>query len=85
MSGAICGGSPYIWKVEEDPTPIWCFGERKRLPGRWELRGSWEKGTVPNDAVGYWEPIWVYRCSGCDKDQRSGGWYEAPNPEVVYG
>jgi hypothetical protein len=68
MTGAICGGSPYLWKVEEDPKERWCFGERKRLPGRWELRAGWEAGTVPDESVGYWEPIWTYHCSGCGKE-----------------
>lgn len=66
--GSICGGSPYTWKVRPEP-PRWCFGERKRQPGRWELRAGWEYGTVPDEAVGYWEPVWVFRCDGCGQDR----------------
>ena len=76
-TGAICGGSPYLWKTEPEP-PCWCFGERKRQPGTWELRAGWERGTVPDESVGYWEPIWVYRCDGCGDDRRAGfgGYFE---------
>ena len=72
MTGAICGGAPFLWKVERQE-PIWCFEERKRLAGQWELRAGWEQGTVPDESVGYWEPIWVYRCDGCGHDRREFG------------
>ena len=77
-AGAICGGSPYFWKTEPEP-PRWCFGERKRLPGVWELRAGWERGTVPDESVGYWEPVWAYHCSGCGEDRRAfPGWEWSP-------
>ena len=78
MSGAICGGSPYVWKIEPEPER-WCFGERKRRTWTWTLRAGWEKGTVPDESVGYWSPIWSFTCDGCGEDRRAGfGWeYEA--------
>ena len=75
--GAICGGLPYLWKTEPE-TERWCFGERKRRPGTWELRAAWPYGTVPlledgsPDPVMMWEPAWVYRCDGCGSDRRWG-------------
>lgn len=77
MSGAICGGSPYLWQTKPEP-PRWCFGERKRQPGRWELHGAWPVGTIPMledgtpDPVMMWEPVWVYRCDGCGEDRALG-------------
>lgn len=75
FAGAICGGSPYVWKVEDEP-PRWCFGERKRLPGKHILRAAWEYGTIPlledgtPDPVMMWEPVWTYECDGCGHDRR---------------
>jgi hypothetical protein len=75
MTGAICGGSPYVWKVEPEPER-WCYGERKRRTGRFELRGMWPKDTIPTlddgspDPVMMWEPVWVYKCDGCNHDRR---------------
>ena len=68
--GAICGGGiPFIWATEAAPER-WCFGERKRRTGTHELRAAWEQGTVPDESVGYWEPVWVYECDGCGDDRR---------------
>ena len=67
--GAICGGSPYVWATEREPER-WCYGERKRRTGTWDLWAGWEKGTVPDDSVGYWEPVWSYRCDSCGNDRR---------------
>jgi hypothetical protein len=36
---ALCGGLAYVWKTESEPER-WCFGERKRRSGTWELRGA---------------------------------------------
>ena len=78
-SGAICGGGmPYVWATEAAPER-WCFGERKRRPGKFVLRADWEQGTVPVEPAGWYEPIWVYECDGCGKDERAGfgGYFEA--------
>ena len=79
MTGAICGGARYLWKTEDDPKPRWCFGERKRLPGRWELWSDNPKdiSDIPFEELSWWEPFWRYRCSGCGDDRRSGGFFEA--------
>lgn len=47
----------------------WCFGERKRRAGTWELLGTREPS--------HWEPFWQYRCDGCGEDRRLfPGWSE---------
>ena len=38
----------------------WCFGCRKRLPHEAVLLGD-EKPS-------YYEPVWVYRCSRCNRN-----------------
>jgi hypothetical protein len=49
--------------VATQPEPErWCFGERKRQPGMWELKDEIEPS--------YYDPFWVYRCDGCGKDRR---------------
>lgn len=66
MAGAICGGATVVLRTEPEPER-WCYGERKRRPGRHELR------TEPPDEDGmpsWWEPVWVYRCDGCGQDRR---------------
>lgn len=69
MGGAICGSSPFIWAVEPAPER-WCFGERKRRAGKHVLQAGWAHNTVPDDSVGYWEPVWTYECDGCGSDRR---------------
>lgn len=69
MSGAICGRSPYVWSRERE-TARWCFGCRRRLEGTWERCAGWPYGTIPDGSVGYWEPVWSYRCDGCGRDRR---------------
>jgi len=61
----ICGpgwnGEPMAELLKSEPVePRWCFAERKRLSGTWELWGS--RGPS------YWEPNWRYICSGCGRD-----------------
>jgi hypothetical protein len=40
------------------------------------LRGMWPKDTIPTlddgspDPVMMWEPVWVYKCDGCNHDRR---------------
>lgn len=70
MTGAICGGAPFVYKTER-AEPRWCFGERKRLAGRWELCGDTPTQAEPS----WYEDIWVYRCDGCGEDRRwLGSW-----------
>ena len=40
----------------------WCFGCRKRLPHAWVFRGD------PPEALSYYEPYWVLKCSRCVHD-----------------
>lgn len=71
MTGAICGGAPFVYKTERDETPRWCFGERRRQPGAWELRGDTPTQAEPS----WYEDVWIYRCDGCGKDRRDfPGW-----------
>ena len=67
-SGAICGGAGYVLRTEPSPEPRYCYGERKRQPGTWELRSD-----TPADEPSWYEPIWIYRCAGCGRDRRSLG------------
>lgn len=77
FAGAICGGARYLWETERDETPRWCFGERKRQAGQWELWSENPKDItdIPIEELSWWEPIWVYRCDGCGEDRREfPGW-----------
>lgn len=62
------GEPPNELMAVEYEKPRWCFAERKRLPGHWEMWGS--RGPS------YWEPYWKYVCSGCGKDawRFGSGW-----------
>lgn len=62
--GAVCGGAPFVYRTEPAPER-WCFGERRRVGGTWELRGD-----APAGEPSWYEPIWTYRCEGCGHDRR---------------
>jgi hypothetical protein len=69
MGSAICGGARYVLRTEPDDRPDrYCYGERKRQPGTWELRSD-----TPGDEPSWYEPIWLYRCTGCGQDRRALG------------
>lgn len=62
---------PTVELRREEEEPRWCFGCRKRLPGTYILLDYAEDSPH----YGYYEPVTVYRCYGCDQDQRWGfGW-----------
>lgn len=66
---AICGGAPFVLRTVREPEPgRYCFGERRRRPGTWELRSDASAGEPS-----WYEPIWVYRCTGCGQDRRALG------------
>lgn len=67
---AVCGGATVVLRSVPE-SERWCYGERRRQPGTWELRT--EPPTVDEDGrewPSWWEPMWVYRCNGCGHDRR---------------
>lgn len=72
VEGAICGVPQRVLEVletEREPER-WCYGERKRRGGTWELVApsmEWVHATL---AYGWAEPYWRYRCDGCGRDRR---------------
>lgn len=67
---AICGPSGYeVVKTQREPER-WCYGERKRREGTHELLSMPFEVVEAQDAWGWAEPFWVYRCDGCGKDRR---------------
>ncbi len=71
MGSAICGGAPYVLKTQPE-AERWCYGERKRRPGAWELlsENPPDITNIPIEELSWFEPIWVYRCDGCTEDRR---------------
>lgn len=73
----ICGVPSSVMRtIRVEPEPErWCFGERKRQPGKHILRApdpAWVEETL---AYGWSEPVWSYKCDGCGQDRRWGfGW-----------
>lgn len=71
VPGAICGPPMHLIKTEAAPER-WCFGERKRRTGTWSLMGPDKDWIMANEAYGWAEPVWRYRCDGCGEDRRFG-------------
>lgn len=65
----ICyGGQTEVLRVVDEP-PRWCYGERKRQPGKWLCMAY----VGPS----YYDPWWRYQCDGCGADRRLfPGWTE---------
>jgi hypothetical protein len=62
---ALCGSAKtYVHSTRKEPER-WCFGERKRQTGTWELH-------VDTDPMSYWEPFWTFKCDGCGQDRMYG-------------
>lgn len=75
--GAICGIPLDEVRATEREPERWCFGERKRQPGTWVLRGPSFETLMRTEAWGWAEPVWTYTCDGCGDDRRGfpmGGW-----------
>lgn len=64
MSGELLCIIPGPTKVlrQQDAGERWCFGCRARLPHTDTL-------LCDEDPLSYYDPIWVRRCSRCNKDR----------------
>lgn len=74
MSGYICGVPQSVMRViKEQPEPErWCFGERKRQPGKHVLMAPDLEWVMATGAIGWADPVWHYECAGCGEDRRAG-------------
>lgn len=76
-AGYVCGVPRSVMRViKEQPEPErWCFGERKRRPGKHVLMAPDPKWVEETHAYGWAEPYWHYECAGCGEDRRAGFGY----------
>jgi hypothetical protein len=71
MTSAICGIPLEVVRTEP-VEPRWCFGERKRQPGKWVARAPSFETLMATEAWGWAWPVWEYVCDGCGKDRALG-------------